>query len=743
MSNKILLKRSSVANAIPSAANVSIGELALNTREGKLYTKISDGVSDSIFELTQNQLITLSGDATGNGISTIPVLLNSAQANITSLGSLTSLTVVGNINGSNAILSGDLSSNNISVTSTIGATGNITGGNLNTAGQVVATGNVTGGNIVTVGQVTATGNISGNYFIGNGRFLDGIDTTLISNGTTEVRTYENGNVAFTISGTSNVVLVTTDGIETTGNANVGNINVTSAIYSDTADVTGNVTGGNLNTAGQVVATGNISGGNVNTAGLIVATGNISGGNVNTAGQVVATGNITGGNIISSGLINAATTIDATGNITGGNIITSGELFSGTLRTTGNALINGNLTIQGNLTYINIDDLRVEDPIIILGTGPNGTPLTSNDGLDRGVYLEYYTSSTGNAFVGWQNATGNMIIASDVSFASNDVVQVNSYGTLQAGNAYLESAVVVGNITGGNISTSGTFAVTGNLDAGNLNTSGQVVATGNITGGNLNTSGQLVATGNVNGGNLISVGNAVVNAILTDNYYYANGTPLDMQQPAGANTEIQFNLDGDFGASNKFTWNSTTDVLTVTGNINAANMSTTTLAATGNVTGSNLNTSGRVVATGNVTGGNVTTVGQVAATGNVTGGNINTAGQVVATGNITGGNLSGTSIVGTLTTASQPNITSVGTLVSLSVTGNINSGNLSTGIGDFTTINVSTLANITSTTTSTSTTTGALIVAGGVGVAGNIYATTIYENGSEVLNVDDIIDGGSY
>jgi hypothetical protein len=49
-----------------------------------------------------------------------------------------------------------------------------------------------------------------------------------------------------------------------------------------------------------------------------------------------------------------------------------------------------------------------------------------------------------------------------------------------------------------------------------------------------------------------------------------------------------------------------------------------------------------------------------------------------TGNVTAGNLSGTSIVGTLTTAAQTNITSVGTLTSLAVTGNTTGGNILTG-----------------------------------------------------------------
>jgi len=67
---------------------------------------------------------------------------------------------------------------------------------------------------------------------------------------------------------------------------------------------------------------------------------------------------------------------------------------------------------------------------------------------------------------------------------------------------------------------------------------------------------------------------------------------------------------------------------------------------------------------------------VTATGNVTGGNLVTAGDVTtatvtASGNITGGNVSATALTGTLATAAQTNVTSVGTLTTLTVTGNIN------------------------------------------------------------------------
>ena len=61
-----------------------------------------------------------------------------------------------------------------------------------------------------------------------------------------------------------------------------------------------------------------------------------------------------------------------------------------------------------------------------------------------------------------------------------------------------------------------------------------------------------------------------------------------------------------------------------------------------------------------------------------------SGLISATGNITGGNITVTNIAGSLTTAAQGNITSVGTLTGLnssgaiSATGNVTGGNLITG-----------------------------------------------------------------
>ena len=71
------------------------------------------------------------------------------------------------------------------------------------------------------------------------------------------------------------------------------------------------------------------------------------------------------------------------------------------------------------------------------------------------------------------------------------------------------------------------------------------------------------------------------------------------------------------------------------------------------------------------GGTLTTASQPYITG------LGTLGSLAVTGNISAGNISATGISSTLSTAAQTNITSVGTLGSLTVTGNITAANLST------------------------------------------------------------------
>jgi len=675
---------------------------------------------------------------TGN-IASLNVTGNITGGNLLSPGLISAtstITSAANITGSN-LLTGGL----ISATSTITSAANITGGNLLTGGLVSATANVIGGNIRTGGLITATSNITGGNLLTGGLVSATSNITggnLLTGGLISAASTITGSsvLATVVSASGNITggnlltggqavvtgnitggnVLTGGQVSATGNVTGGNLVAVTALVAPALNVTGNITGGNVLTAGQVSATGNVTGGNVITSGLtstgsltasttIVATGNVTGGNVLTSGLVSATGNVNGGNLISAALVQGVT-LSATGNITGGNISTTGSTITGTLETTGNALIGGNLIVQGNITYINIDDLRVEDPIIILGTGPNGAPLSTDDGMDRGVYMEWYKTGLGNAFMGWENSSGNILAATSVNFSGNNVVNVLQYGTFQAGNLYVESASVVGNVNGGNLRTAGQVSATANITGGNVLTGGQVSATGNVTGGNLVATTALVAptlnvTGNITGGNILTGGLISATSTITSAANITGGNLLTGGLISSASTitgtshlgsvvSVSANITG----GNILTGGLISSASTITGTSHLG----TVVSVSGNITGGNILTGGLISSastitgtshlgtvvsvSGNITGGNILTGGLISATStitsaaNITGGNILTGGLVSATGTITGSShlgtvasLSGNVTGGNLLTGGLVSATSSGTFGNIVITGN--------------------------------------------------------------------------
>ena len=172
-------------------------------------------------------------------------------------------------------------------------------------------------------------------------------------------------------------------------------------------------------------------------------------------------------------------------------------------------------------------------------------------------------------------------------------------------------------------------------------------------------------------------------------------------PGGANTQVQFNDEGNFGGDAGFTYNSINNILSVSGNIVSNNF-----IGSGNITIASVNANGNVTANyfigngsqltgvsassanfanyaGNVTVSsqpNITSVGtlvSLSVAGNVTAGNANLGNSAVANF-FTGRFYGNANTAGTVTTNAQPNITSVGTLANLSVTGNITTGNANLG-----------------------------------------------------------------
>jgi hypothetical protein len=209
----IYLKYGSVAGAAGIATDLTVGTTGTGNLTANGTISATGNVTGSYFLGNGSQL-------TGITATTAATVTTNAQPNITSVGTLTSLSISGNITSGNILTGGLLS-----------ATGNITGGNIRTAGVMSSTGNLTSGNILTGGLLSATGNITGGNLITSGLL------TVAGN------ISAGGNI---IGASSNVSLVAgsyTWTFDNTSNAAFpGNLSATSNIRSNASFIATNVSG---------------------------------------------------------------------------------------------------------------------------------------------------------------------------------------------------------------------------------------------------------------------------------------------------------------------------------------------------------------------------------------------------------------------------------------------------------------------------------------------------------------------
>lgn len=157
---------------------------------------------------------------------------------------------------------------------------------------------------------------------------------------------------------------------------------------------------------------------------------------------------------------------------------------------GNLEVDGNTILAGNVIYINKEVFNVIDPVVQIGGGPNGAPLTTNDGKDRGVLMHYYVTGEGpvNAFMGWDTGNSEFGFGSNVGIL-NDIVTFYEYGNVKVGNllgnVYGEFAEFRSNITVGNAVTPGTITASGNIIGKQLLATNGIIFTANTITGNIN------------------------------------------------------------------------------------------------------------------------------------------------------------------------------------------------------------------------------------------------------------------
>jgi hypothetical protein len=596
--NANLATYATTANAV-AGANVSGQVTYAATANAVAGANVSGAVS---YASVANSVAGANVSGTVSSATTAGTVTTAAQPNITSVGTLSSLSVTGDIGAANLVLSGNLTVSG--TTTTVNSTttrvvdpileqgGGANGATLSSndskdRGTLLhyytgstATDAFMGwdnsnaefafGSNVTIASEVATfnsfGNVRANVYFGNGSQLTGISTS-----------YAIAN------GTSNINIPTVN----------GNINLSSAGNANIAVITG--TG--VNVAGYVNATGNVTGNYIKGNGYYL-----------TGVDQLLVGGADVANYIANGTSNVNTPI-ANGNITvsiGG--VSNTVVFTGTgINVAGTITATGNISAGSNY---------------VLG---NGFYLTGVDTAGR--------ISSGTSNVGIPTANGNVTVGVG---GTGNVVVISTLGVNIAGYA--------------------------NLGTGNL------ITTGNITGGNAN------------------LGNAVTANYVLGNGYYLTGISTSTSLVNGTSNVLVAS-----GGNVSMSVGGTTNVAVVTGT--GVNVSGT-LTTTGNISaGSNyfvgngyyltgLDAAGRVVngtsnlsiavASGNITFG-------VGGTGNVV---VVTSTGIVVPGSGTiyanSGVISAGTLYGTLATGNQYNVTHLGTLDNLTVTGNANVGNINTG-----------------------------------------------------------------
>jgi len=372
-----------------------------------------------------------------------------------------------------------------------------------------------------------------------------------------------------------------------------------------------------------------------------------------------------------------------------------------------------LTLNGNANVGNLNATGVSTATRFISNIANGTAPLQVTSFTRVANLSVAYSNVSDFGVVTTQTTGTFYpvfvsgnSTANYALASNANISVNA----ATGNLSVTLLSVTSNANVGNLGTAGLITATGNVSGGNLTTGGVVAATGNVSGGNLTTAGALSVTGNANVGNLgtarvLASANVTAPQLISN---VATGTaPLVVTSTtqvanlsvatAGAattagtvTTAAQPNITS-VGTLTSLGVNGTVTAVAFTANtgIFTGNGSGLTNIAGANVTGQvgNALVSGTVytAAQPNIT--SVGTLTSLGVNGTVTGVAF-TANTGIFTGNgsgltnIAGANVTGTvsaaTTAGTVTTAAQPNITSVGTLTSLGVSGALTTTQITAG-----------------------------------------------------------------
>ena len=342
-------------------------------------------------------------------------------------------------------------------------------------------------------------------------------------------------------------------------------------------------------------------------------------------------NIIAGTNITINSANGNVTISSAGGNGGG---------SGTVTSVGLAPVSNSRIVVTNTPIVSSGNIGIDLATTGVVPGTYTSPTVTLDAYGRITSAANTTSSGTVTSVGIIPGSGIAVASSPVTTVGNITVTNTGVVRLTAGLGITLSApngiVQISSASGGTVTSVGINSSTLTVS------SSPVTSSGNIT---VELPSAITLSGN------ITAANANLGNLVTANFFTGDGGLLS-------------NLAGAIGTQTTIV-NGTSNVrVFANGNV------TTSVAGNANilvVTGTGANITGTANISGNAN------VGNIGAFSGVFTANITTTGNIYANLGIIGA----TSLVGTLTTATQTNITSVGTLGALTVSGNANVGNVGT------------------------------------------------------------------